>query len=539
MTSGNPSSAFEETLVMQHQQDNQYRFTLELGLFIVFLFGSFMVLINDLNYNTLFEDEAINAVVGKDLLGGIYSRNAISFHFGSYLYPALSAIINKAGGVTAIRLASAVLMCLTTAFIYFTTRKLFGRKASLFGMMLFSFSGIILNLGQLAVYDSLALPFLAASLFLLVTASTSQQHQEHLILASSACAILATLSKYIGLIYLPALFLTALALFWLKGAPLRQVLVTLFKYFVLPIVQALSVYAAFYWNELTQVFQEQGFSLAPRSLILKIIGQEIGFILPLALIGLVLLVFAFTHDRNLNSQPSLWSEKSQINWHKLPRASHILIFALFFILLCAWLAAPLQHLLSANARSLWKNCAYSLIFLSPLAGYCLAEVVQFLRSRNLTVNVIGILSLCAGTFYFANKALDSNWSFHRSWPNTEEAIAYLRKAGLDENSRVLAEEMDVYQYYFASEIDNSQVWNNFWYMEYGGVSGAEGALAAIRDGALDFVIIDDYYFPGIRERVTPVLAESGYVLDWQNKQTLRSGETILLQIFIPGKGSHQ
>ena len=539
MISRNLSSIFEETLVKQHQQESHQRFTLELGLFIVFLFGSFMVCINNLNYNTLFLDEAIYAGVGKDLLHGIHGRNAMTFVFGSYLYPAVSAVINNMGGVTALRFASAVLMCLTTAFIYFTTRKLFGRKASLFSIMLFSFSGIILNLGQLAVYDSLALPFLAASLFLLVTASTSQHYQRRLILASSACAILATLSKYIGLIYLPALFVTALVLFLLKGHPLRQALVTLFKYFVLPIVQVLSVYTAFYWHELIQVFQEQGFSPASRWLILKIIGQEIGLIMLLALAGLALLAFAITHNRNLNSQLLLWSEKPQFNWQKLTYASRILFFALFLLLLCTWLAAPLQHLLTANIRSLWKNCAYSLVFLSPLAGYFVATVVQSLRSRNLAVNVMGILFLCAGAFYFANKALDSNWSFHQSWPNTEGAVVYMREAGLDENSRVLAEEMDVYQYYFDSEIDNRQVWNNFWYMEYGGISGQEGALAAIRDGALDFVIIDDYYFPGIRERVTPILSEAGYVVGWEENQKLHTGETILLQVFIPSDGGPQ
>lgn len=540
MTSKNMPSIFEETLVMQHQQDSHHRFTLDWGLLIVFLFGSFMVRIINLNYNTLFLDEAINTVIGEDLLHGIYSHNAVSYLFGSYLYPVVSGMINKIGGVTALRFTSTIMMCLTAVFVFFTTRKLFGQKAGLFSVMLFSFSGNILNLGQLAVYDSLALPFLAASLFLLVMATSSEEHQRRLLLAASACAILATLSKYIGLLYLPALFITAMVLFWLKGTPLRQGLFTLFIYFVLPIVQVLGLYAAFYRRELIQVFQEQSwFSLAPRWLILKIIGQEIGFIMLLALAGLVLLMLAFTHNRNHNSQLLFWSERSRFNWHKLPQAYRILFFALFLLLICTWLAAPLQHWLTTNNRSLWKNCTYSLIFLSPLAGYCVATIVESLRSRNLAINVIGIVFLCAGTFYFANKALDSNWSFHQSWPNIEREVAYLREAGLDENSRVLAEGMDIYEYYFASEIDNRQIWHNFWYMEYGGVYGQEGALAAIRDGALDFIIIDDYYFPGIRARITPILAEAGYVLGWQEEQKLRTGETILLQVFIPSDGGSQ
>ena len=155
------------------------------------------------------------------------------------------------------------------------------------------------------------------------------------------------------------------------------------------------------------------------------------------------------------------------------------------------------------------------------------------------MNLIGILFLCTGIFYFANKALDSNWSFHQSWPNIGGVVTYLRETGLNENSRVLAEGMDIYEYYFASEIDNHQVWNNFWYMEYGGVSGQEGALAAIRNRALDFIIVDDYYFPGIRERTRPLLAKAGYIVGWQEIQKLRTGETILLQVFIPSDGESQ
>lgn len=539
ISSSNMPSTFEEILAIQHQQDSPQRFTLELGLFLVFLFGSFMVCINNLDYNTLFLDEAINVIVGKDLLEGIFSRNAMSFHFGSYLYPVLSTLLDKAGGTTAIRIASAVFMCLASVFVYLTTKKLFGYKAGLFSMILFSFNGNILNLGQLAVYDALALPFLTVSLFLLVTAATSRKHQRHFIFASSIFAILAVLSKYIGLIYLPALFITAVILFVLTGTLLWHTLVTLIKFFVFPIVYALSVYTAFYWDELIQVFQEQGFSLAPRWTILKIVGQEIGFILLLALAGFALLIFTIIHNRDHNSQLLFWNEKVQFDWRKLTLVSRILFFGLFLLLLSTWLAAPLQHWITANSRSLWKNCAYSLIFISPLAGYFVAVTVQSLRARNLTMNVIGILSLCAGMFYFADKALDSNRSFHQSWPNIENEIAYLQKAGLNENSRILAEGMYIYEYYFASEIAKGQVWNNFWYMEYGGLSGPEGALAAIEDRVPDFVIIDDYYFPGIRERITPLLAEAGYVLGWQEEQILQTGETILLQVFILGDGGSQ
>jgi hypothetical protein len=525
-------SSFEETLAMQRQQDSSHRFTLEIGLFVALLFGSFMVMVNDLGYNTLFLDEAINVAIGEDFLQGDYSRNAMAFHFGSYLYPAVSASMNKIGGIAAMRFMSTLMMCLATVFVYLSARNIFGFKAGLFSLLLFAFSGIILNLGQLAVYDSLALPFLAASLFFLITASTSENHRISYLLASSASAIFATLSKYIGLIYLPALFMTAFVLFWLKGTTIRNTLNLLFKYFLLPIILILSYYTVFYWRDLTRVFQEQGFSPASRGSILGIIGQEIGIVLLLAVAGFAWLIITVTQNQNPDTKLLHLNEGTKLHWDALPQTKRISLFVILLLLLCTWLAAPLQQWLTANSRSLWKNCAYSLIFLAPLAGFFLATVIEQLRTRNFVINVISLVLFCAGILYYANRSLDANWAFHGSWPNTTGALTYLQNADLDENSRVLAEGMDIYEYYHAAENGNRPVWDNFWYMEYKGAVGQEAVRAAIQDHAFDFIIVEDYYLPGIRERINPILAESGYIVGWQDTQTLRTGETILLQIFV-------
>lgn len=536
MSQTKTSSVFAENLAEQQQQDGFHKFTLEFGIILVLLFGSFMVMVNDLKYNTLFLDEAINVVVGDDFLTGDFSRNALTFHFGSYLYPALSAVVNKLGGVTAMRLVSAIMMCMASAFVYFTAKMLFGRKAGLVGGMLFAFNGNILNLGQLAVYDVLAIPFMAASLYFLVLAATSNSNQKRLLLTASSFAVLATLSKYIGLLYLPALFLTALALYFLKGATVREAAIKLSLYFVFPVILVLGWYAAGNWSELTQVFREQGFSPAPRWLIIRIIGQEIGFIMVLALTGLVLLAYVVVIGRREDTQALFGRDGSQVHWPVVSHGYRALFFILLFLLICAWLVSPLQHLLTANNRSLWKNCAYSLIFLSPLAGYFVSSAIGFFRFHSVSlVKVAGMLIMCLGVYYFVDDALDTNWTFHQSWPNTEGVMTYLRENGLNENSRVLAEEMDVYEYYFAPEINDSRVWNNFWNMEYDGLSGQEGALAAISDHALNFVIINDYYFPGIREHATPVLVEAGYIVGWQETQILRTGDTIWLQVFILGE----
>lgn len=540
MTSKNLSPIFEETLLHQHQQDTPYRFTLELGVIITLLFGLLVMQINSINYNTLFLDEAINVVIGGEFIHGDQSRNAMTFHFGSYLYPLISALANMAGGVFAIRLTSTILICLASVLVYFTTRKLFGRRAGLFSLILFSFSGSILNLGQLAVYDPLALFLLAASYLLMVTAVTSDHAQGRLLLASALCAVVCTLAKYIGLIHLPALVMTALLLFWFKGIPVRQALPVLTKYFILPVIYALILYGLYYRHELPQVFQEQGFSPASPALVLGYIIQEMGILTVLAFAGMAFFFFTVVRNRHQDPQTTIGREWHRFNWNALPRLSQMAFVFLLLIVFCTWLASPLQQWLTANSRSLWKNCAYSLVFLAPPAGYCIAAITESLRSRRERfIGNLGFVIACLFFLYLANKALDTNWAFQKSWPNTEGAVAYLREAGLNNQSRVLVEDMDVYEYYFAPEIDNRQVWNNFWYMEYGAVSGQEGALAAIRDRAFDFIIVNNYYFPGIRERIGPLLAEADYMVGWQEIQRLRDGGTVLLQIFIRDEDGSQ
>lgn len=536
MQSKTMSSIFEETLALQTKQESHYRFSLELVVVAAILFGSFMVRVSSLTYNTLFLDEAINAMIGRDILRWDFSRNALLFHFGSYLYPILSALLNQVGGVVAMRLASTVLMCVTALFVYLTTKTLFGQKAGLVSLILFSFNGNILNLGQLAVYDALALPLLSAAYFLMVTAITTPVSQKHSFYASAACATLAVLAKYVGLIYLPALCITALVLFWLKGTPLRQALPLLLKSFILPIVYILSLYAALNWRELIQVFQSQGFSPAPQGLIIKIIFQEIGFIMMLAIVGVVWFGLRAVQNQNLFA----WMNRSQSDLTLISRVPKTLLMSLTILLmLCTWLASPLLQWLTANDRSLWKNCAYSLVFLAPLAGYCVARFIDSIRSRQFAINIMGAALLCLMFVYFANSALDTNWSFQQSWPNITGAVTYLREHGLSQDSRILAEDMDVYEYYFALAKSSQPVWNNFWYMDYGGESGQAGTLAAIHARAFDFIIIDDYYFPGIREQITPLLSESGYVVGWEDEQKLRSDDKILLQVYIRSDGGSQ
>jgi 4-amino-4-deoxy-L-arabinose transferase-like glycosyltransferase len=523
------SPIFAQMRQEQQEQESQFEITLESGLFLFLALIIFLIRAYNVNYNTLFLDEAINAVIGEDLLAGVYDRGAMAFHFGSYLYPALAATVDQIGGVTALRIASALTSTIAAVFIYLSTRPIFGRNSALFAMLLFGFSGAAVNMGQLAVYDSLAIPFLAVSLYLLVTAARFPDQENKYLVAASAGFILAALSKYIGLIYLPALVVTGLALFFQHGRPLWPAVRAFATYFILPAAVTLGSYGLYYLEELRQVASQQGYSWAARNTILGVIWQEVGLLLLLALAGLGLTIVAYRSGR---IEATGWIGLQGWFRQRLGGKITLLLTALFVVaLLLTWLAAPAYHLLGQNMRSLWKNSVYSLIFLAPLAGYAVARAIEWSRSRDTFGTLMGLAITIMAAILFIDRALDSNAYFQTSWPDVTNSLSHLRQAGVGKSSRVLAESMDVYEYYFDFGTADRAVWHNVWYMEYEDLTGQEAVLAAVGDGYFDFIVLEDYYAPGIRQLLDPLLVEAGYVLDFEEVQKMAAGERVLIQIF--------
>ena len=77
-------------------------------LLYYFAFISYFVfLASDMNYNTAFVDEAIYVTIGEEVLRKIFWESALSWMGGSYLYPIISAYLNRLGGLVAIRTFSA------------------------------------------------------------------------------------------------------------------------------------------------------------------------------------------------------------------------------------------------------------------------------------------------------------------------------------------------------------------------------------------------------------------------------------------------
>jgi hypothetical protein len=476
----------------------------------------FAVRVFNLEYNTLFVDEAIYAVVGRDLLAGIRDPSPLGWMYGSYLYPALSGLMNELGGVIGLRALSALFSTLAAAFVYLATVRLFGGEPAVWATVIFGLTAISIDTGQFAVYDAPVIPALAAAFYLIVRAAEAPpRHERLLLLAAGCCLILAILAKYFAVLFLPVLCCVGLACALHQGRTLRPFLV----WFFLPMAATIGGYALITDDELRALFSgDFGITPETRALIFRDIWAEIGVTTLIALGGLGILAW-----RGL---------PASIN---APRPRRLLWAVLVPALALGALAAPIYHLVAGNSQSAWKHTVYSLIFLAPLAGYAcatLAETLRHLRGRaGLVARLSGALLSAICVVWGVNYALDRNDGFHRSWPNTAGVVAHLEQAGLTPGTPVLAEGAQIYDYYFAFGPQHGAMWTNTWYARYNELEGVAAMEAAIADEVYQFVVLDGYYTPELGERLETALQAAGYTLAYAEPQTLSIGMPVRLRVY--------
>jgi len=485
-------------------------------LFVVLLAVIFGIRIVDLNYNSLFVDEAIYATVGRAVLAGAPNQSALGWMYGSYLYPALAGILDQLFGEVGLRMASALLSTSAAALVYLATARLFGGEAAIWATLIFGLTAISIDTGQYAVYDAPVIPALAAALYLVVRAAEAPPRQEQLwLLAAGGCFVVAVLAKYFAVLFLPALCCVGLACALQQGRSLRPFL----RYFLTPLTLLIGAYALYTHNDLRNLLAGN-FAVRPgdRGLIFSEIWAEIGGTTLLAVGGLALLA-----------------------WRGLPLATNaprwrrLLWAALVPALALTALAAPAYHLLAGNLQSAWKHTIYSLIFLAPLAGYACHQLVAAAREltgrRGVVVRAVGALASVALVVWGLSYALDRNWGFQHSWPNVRGVVSHLRAAGLQPGDNVLAEGAQIYDYYLNFGPEQSAMWTNTWYSVYAGKQGVDAMEAAIADRHYRFVILDSYHTPELRERLEGALGAAGYTRSYDERQPLSIGVTAQLSVY--------
>ncbi len=505
---------------LQPEQDRQLLITAEHGLFILLVSLILFIRIANLNFNTLHLDEAIYTTVGEAVLSGMLDQDATRWMFGSYLYPVLSTLTESMSGVVGLRALSALSLTAASSFIYLTARRLFGMQPALWAAFLFGLTGVSINLGQFAVLDALGVPLLAASLYCVVSAILSPTRQKAFLTAAGIIFSLCVLVKYIGILSLPGLVMAMLAVHLYQGRSLTAFITKMsWLSLIIPMVIILGIYGAYYARDLQEVFSGRfAYQFDSRGAILLAQLTEIGITSLLALVAIPFIMMKAFDELRMR-HPGLL----------------VLFAACMPILIVTVFLLPIYHIVSSNSRSLWKHEVYSLVFIAPLAGYGVARLIDSIRSitgkNTLKLRAVSAVVTVIGMFLFVSVALRQNAIFHASWPNSQRVIDFVHSQKLSPQSKVLASNYAIVDYYFDLGVTDRQIWTTPWDTESSTVKGIDVLRKAIQDCTYDLIVLDDYYAPELNEQVEPLVQKAGYRLTYNASEKLSTNAVIGIRVY--------
>lgn len=446
-------------------------------LLYIFVILFFIVLVSkDLAYNTAFVDEAIYATVGEEALRGSFWERGLSWMGGSYLYPVISATINRAMGLYGVRLFS--VFCVFVAIVVSgeLAKYIANRKARLLTVFILATSGIALNMSQLGTYDAPALLFFSLSYYLALLSRKQKRLAIIFVSLSSLLFVFSVLSKYIAVLFAPAILLAAFDFEWKR----------FFNSVVWIAIAAFGIGLFGYLNfeSLKIFFTGSAFKEPTTHLqVIKDTYKYLGIVAPLSVFG-ALLVF-------------------------LRKRKHM--FVLLSII--AGSMAPFSyHFVFLNGRSLWKHLLFSEVLLAPLVSYLFLLIykkIKILTGKKVYLDNASLMFISLTllvTVLIIRNNFKNHWIFQRSWPSASPSIEFLSKNRKDDDI-ILAEGSAVYKYHLFAGFQNPNAWASTWYMEYKGLSGLNAMELAIKEKHFDFVILNGYFTGDIVYELKPLLNE--------------------------------
>lgn len=361
-------------------------------LLLVLLYG-LLVTVFDLDYNSVFIDEAYHITMGRELLRGDPCPGC-PFATGSpRVHPTLAGIGDVIGGIYGARIMSLLFGLMLTATVYLASAILIGESLGAMAAALFMFTGQTLYLSKLATYDMTAAFFLGASFCMLVlsTRAASERRRAFTIAVGSIALLAAAMTKYLLPVFMPALGLYVL----LSHGWRRTIL-----YCVLPIAALGALYVAF------EEFRP-GAIVGGQIETYRVVTVPLKTIFEWAFrwIALVLLlaVFGVFHERHGK------------------RAAMLIGLGSPIILL---------HLVTRAEQSVNKNMIFALIFLVPAAAlgvdYLAGVFASGTRSRG--VRVFFTASIMA--IFWAYGLFNLKW-LERQYPDVTPVIEYFGDKGFD------------------------------------------------------------------------------------------------------------
>jgi hypothetical protein len=357
----------------------------------------------------------------------------------------------------------------TTALLWATSSKLFGRSAAACAAAIFAVMGPTLRLGAFATFDAMALLMVAASVWCMVSAKDRDDSAWRLV-AGTALLVLANATKYATLIFDPSIVaiagLAAARNSGIKSGIARGGYVAAGAIGLLSVLLTLA--GPTYTDGLlfTTVARADGGTSA--AIVAANAWKWAGLAFAASAAGLILCTIR---------------RDGRIQW------------LLLGVLVASGLLAPLDQVRIHTSISLSKHVDFGAWFAAIAAGYAISRVpLLFGRSRLPRMAATGAILLAIAvpaTFMGTSQA----WALFHSWPNSTGLVARMRVLTAEHPGRYLVEDYDVVSYYLEDRTSWQQ-WSGTWDISYRvpgrarPLTGLAGYRAAISRHYFGLIVLD-------------------------------------------------
>lgn len=430
-------------------------------LFYGVIILAFAVRVFNLSYNSPFNDEAIYVVVGRLGLfaGDWWSYGATYWMAGlPFFYPSLSALAYETGGIIGSRFLNVVFGVFVVEEVYRFTRliNLFDQKtnqiAAIVAAFVAAFSGAGIYVSRLATYDVPSFFLLMFSINSYLKAKYYANGKYYFLSAVSFLAAFAT--KFVVVFFAPILFVISMAT--LDKNP--KTINIWIKYVLVPFIVGIGLYAALFLKGLiiyssTHRGSEGGIIVYE---IFDVIRENLSLVIVVSIASIPLLVRA---------------KKGRVVQALLVLASVI----------------PLSHLFLNRSAALNKHIYLSVIFLSPLVGYGVAQMVHYKYKavKIITFVLLPILSV----IYILNSMLIVGGLEHE-WESTYQLEDFFVRNIKPENKILTEAGASVILALYDKIFPPTNVVTFDW-INYSGLTDDRGYMLAVNDRYFDFIELEE------------------------------------------------
>ena len=416
---------------------------------------AFVIRAYNLNFNSIFIDEAAYIVIGQKILSGNFKEviGDISWVGGfPFFYPLFAGFFFELGGIIATRMFNVVLGVASVFFIFTFTKelglfqkKLTNETTGLIAAAFMAITAIPIEASRLAIYDGLSFTLFLLGLNIYLRAVRTKD--KFFYLFTAVVFFLSFLAKYVTMFFFPFILLSA----WFLTENKRK---NFIKYLWIPLILLTVLYFSINAFSLREYFSGQ-------------VGDQTTTYLD---VGRTFWQYTWIlYALSLSGAMVLW------------RSKKVEVLALLFMS-----EVPiLVHLVTLNNDSIHQHAFLSIVFILPLVGAFFAFFINKFKKIGtaLTIIVIGL------NLIYAMPQVEDLESF---WPNSDKAASVIKEK-LNSKDIVLAEGSDTIMLGIDKKIPREQIFGPFVF-NYKDEEGTPAYIKAINDGYFKLVELENVYF---------------------------------------------